>query len=82
VVQKSPKLLDQRPDKIRLKRYSIRTEQKYADWVRRFIFRHGKGRPRRARPSASSARTLCGRSLTPLWRPPSARAREKTPATA
>jgi hypothetical protein len=50
--------------------------------VRRFIFRHGKGRRRRARPSASSARTLRGLSLTPLWRPPSARAREETPATA
>jgi hypothetical protein len=50
--------------------------------VRRFIFRHGKGRRRRARPSASSARTLCGLSLASLWRRPSARAREETPATA
>jgi hypothetical protein len=28
-----PKLLDQVRDKIRLKHYSIRTEQAYSDWI-------------------------------------------------
>jgi integron integrase len=40
-----PKLLDQVRDKIRLKHYSIRTEQAYTDWVRRFILFHKKRHP-------------------------------------
>jgi len=40
-----PRLLDQLRDKIRLKHYSIRTEQAYADWVRRFILFHNKRHP-------------------------------------
>ena len=32
----NPKLLDQVRDVIRLKHYSIRTEQTYVDWIRRF----------------------------------------------
>ena len=40
-----PKLLDQLRGKIRLKHYSIRTEQFYAGWVKRFIVHHGKRRP-------------------------------------
>ncbi|MBI3774264.1 MAG: integron integrase [Gammaproteobacteria bacterium] len=40
-----PRLLDQLRDKIRLKHYSIRTEQAYVDWVRRFILFHGKRHP-------------------------------------
>ena len=32
-----PKLLDQVRAKIRLKHYSIRTEQAYTDWIKRFI---------------------------------------------
>jgi integron integrase len=40
-----PKLLDQVRDKIRLKHYSIRTEQSYTDWVRRFILFHKKRHP-------------------------------------
>ena len=32
----APRLLDQVRDKIRLKHYSIRTEQAYTDWVKRF----------------------------------------------
>ena len=31
---------------IRLRHYSIRTEQAYVDWIRRFIFFHGKRHPR------------------------------------
>jgi len=37
-----PKLLDRVRDKIRLKHYSIRTEQSYVQWVRRYILHHGK----------------------------------------
>ena len=46
MVQKSPRLLDQLRDKIRLKHYSIRTEEAYADWLRRFILHHGKRHPK------------------------------------
>ena len=42
----APKLLDQVRGKIRLKHYSIRTEQAYTDWIRRFILYHGKKHPR------------------------------------
>src|SRR5215210_4711090 len=41
-----PRLLDQVRDKIRLKHYSIRTEQAYLDWIKRFILFHGKRHPR------------------------------------
>ena len=40
-----PRLLDQLRDKIRLKHYSMRTEEAYSDWVRRFILFHGKRHP-------------------------------------
>jgi integron integrase len=46
VVSQPPKLLDSVRDKIRLKHYSIRTEQAYVDWVRRFILFHGKRHPK------------------------------------
>jgi len=41
-----PKLLDQVRDKLRVKHYSIRTEQTYVDWIKRFIFFHGKRHPK------------------------------------
>jgi integron integrase len=41
-----PKLLDQVRDVIRRKHYSIRTEQSYVDWIRRFILFHHKRHPR------------------------------------
>jgi integron integrase len=41
-----PKLLDQVRDIIRRKHYSIRTEQAYMDWIKRFIIYHGKRHPR------------------------------------
>jgi site-specific recombinase XerD len=40
-----PKLLDQVRDVVRRKHYSIRTEQAYVDWIRRFILFHGKRHP-------------------------------------
>ena len=42
----APSLLDQVRDIIRLKHYSIRTEQAYLQWIRRFILFHGKRHPR------------------------------------
>jgi integron integrase len=41
-----PKLLEQVRDLIRRKHYSIRTEQAYIDWIKRFIIYHGKRHPR------------------------------------
>jgi integron integrase len=41
----NPKLLDRVRDVIRRKHYSIRTEQTYVDWIRRFILFHGKRHP-------------------------------------
>ena len=41
-----PKLLDQVRDVIRRKHFSIRTEQAYIDWIRRFILFHHKRHPR------------------------------------
>lgn len=40
-----PKLLDQLRAKIRVLHYSIRTEQAYVDWNRRFILFHNKRHP-------------------------------------
>ena len=40
-----PRLLDQVRDVIRRLHYSIRTEQTYVDWIRRFILFHGKRHP-------------------------------------
>src|SRR5213083_364496 len=40
-----PKLLDQVRDVIRRKHYSIRTEQAYVDWIKRFIIYHKKRHP-------------------------------------
>jgi|APLak6261664116_1056043.scaffolds.fasta_scaffold07983_1 integron integrase len=44
--KQEPKLLDQVRGKIRLKHYSIRTEQAYTDWIKRFILHFGKKHPR------------------------------------
>jgi integron integrase len=41
-----PRLLDQVRNKIRLKHYSIRTEQSYVNWIKRFIFFHNKRHPK------------------------------------
>jgi len=43
---KSKKLLDQVRDTIRLKHYSIRTEQAYVDWIKRYILFHNKRHPK------------------------------------
>ncbi|MBW1821588.1 MAG: phage integrase N-terminal SAM-like domain-containing protein, partial [Deltaproteobacteria bacterium] len=40
------KLLDLVRQKIRLKHYSIRTEESYVSWIKRFIFFHDKKHPK------------------------------------
>ena len=40
-----PKLLDRLREAIRVRHYSIRTEEAYVQWVRRFIFFHNKRHP-------------------------------------
>ena len=42
---REPRLLDQVRAKIRVKHYSIRTEQAYVDWIKRFVLHHGKRHP-------------------------------------
>lgn len=41
-----PKLLDQVRGKIRFKHYSIRTEQAYVDWIKRYILHFDKQHPK------------------------------------
>ena len=44
---REPRLLDRVRDRIRYKHYSIRTEQAYLDWIRRFIWFHDRRHPNR-----------------------------------
>ncbi len=43
---KPKKLLDSVRDMMRLKRYSLRTERTYCDWIKRYIRYHGTRHPR------------------------------------
>jgi len=43
VLNPKAKLLDQVKEFMRLRHYSIRTEQSYSDWIRRYIKFHGLG---------------------------------------
>lgn len=40
-----PKLLDQLREAIRVRHYSLRTEEAYVQWVKRYIYYHGKRHP-------------------------------------
>ncbi len=40
-----PKLLDQVVSRLRVKHYSLRTEKTYVDWIKRYIWFHGKRHP-------------------------------------
>lgn len=46
ISQGSPKLLDRMRSEIRTRHYSIRTEESYLDWARRFILFHNKRHPK------------------------------------
>jgi hypothetical protein len=69
------KLLDQVSEVMRFKHYSIRTEQSYREWIRRFILFHGKRHPREMgaggdQPISPRARFQRGpRSGLPALRP-------------
>ncbi len=41
----APKLLDRVRERIRFKHYSIRTEDSYVQWIKRFVIFHGKRHP-------------------------------------
>jgi integron integrase len=43
--RKKPRLLDQVRQVIRVKHYSLRTEESYISWIKRFIFFHNKKHP-------------------------------------
>jgi hypothetical protein len=45
MTQSAPKLLDQVRAKIRVLHYSIRTEDAYTAWVKRFVLFHRKRHP-------------------------------------
>jgi integron integrase len=45
VDERKPRLLDQVRELLRIRHYSIRTEQAYLQWIRRFILFHGKRHP-------------------------------------
>jgi integron integrase len=42
----APRLMDQVRDVLRVHHYSLRTEQSYTHWIKRFILFHGKRHPR------------------------------------
>lgn len=42
-----PRLLDQVREAIRMRHYSIRTEEAYVSWLKRYILFHGKRYPLR-----------------------------------
>src|SRR4051812_4800298 len=50
-----PKLLDQVRAVLRFKHYSIRTEEAYVDWIKRFILFHGKRHPKQMGESEVTA---------------------------
>ena len=45
-MQKDKKLLDIVVDKIRVKHYSIKTEQSYTSWIKKYILFHNKKHPK------------------------------------
>ena len=51
----SPRFLDQLRESLRVRHYSLRTEDAYVDWVRRFILFHGKRHPREMGPAEVQA---------------------------
>ena len=40
-----PRLMDQEREAIRVRHYSLRTEQSYSQWIKRFILFHNKRHP-------------------------------------
>ena len=50
-IGKSPRLLDRVRNVIRCKRYSIRTEHSYIDWIKRYIYFNNKQHPEKLNES-------------------------------
>jgi len=50
-----PRLLEQVRQAIRRLHYSLRTEETYLHWIRRFIYFHGKRHPRDLGPAEVTA---------------------------
>ena len=61
----SPRLLDQVRDRLRVKHYSMRTEDTYLHWIRRFILFHGKKHPREMGGPAGRAVSVASRHRRP-----------------
>ncbi|HWQ95063.1 MAG TPA: phage integrase N-terminal SAM-like domain-containing protein [Gammaproteobacteria bacterium] len=55
-----PRLLDQVHERVRMKHYSLRTEQAYTECIKRYILIHGKQHPRGHRPRALCSFPLKG----------------------
>ena len=51
----APKLLDELRHAIRLRHYSLRTEEQYVFWVRQYILFHGKRHPKEMGPNEVSS---------------------------
>ena len=68
-----PKLLDQVREAARLRHLSLRTEQAYVGWIRRFVLFHGKRHPREmghhGEGKAPTPGPASGPSLTPAGAP-------------
>ena len=45
-VEKKPKLLDQVRNTLRTKHYSMKTEEAYIYWIKKYIFFHNKRHPK------------------------------------
>lgn len=45
-VENKPKLLDQVWEVIRMKHYSMKTEEAYVHWIKKYIFFHNKRHPK------------------------------------
>ena len=56
---KRRRLLDQVRDRIRVKHYSIRTEQTYVDWIKRYIVYFGKRQAASGKRQAASGGVVC-----------------------
>ncbi|MFN8644018.1 MAG: phage integrase N-terminal SAM-like domain-containing protein, partial [Candidatus Binatia bacterium] len=52
---RSPRLLDQVRAALRARHYSLRTEEAYVGWIRRFILHHGKRHPATMGPAEITA---------------------------
>ena len=59
-----PKLLDQVRNKLRVKHYSIRTEQAYSGWIKRFIYFHGKRHPKHPQQPPVSITSSAGNTAS------------------